>query len=505
MSIHSTFTFTYFTLITFNYLHSHNQLHSIKYTPNQLSKNKINKKAKWKKELEKEYPTVAFHANINNPFGKSALMSLLRQFSKLHSDKKQISIGFVGYPNTGKSSIINTLKQKKVCNVAPIPGETRCWQYITLMKRIYLIDCPGVVYGSSKDSETDIILKGVVRVENVENTQEHIPVVLERCRREYLERTYGVSGWSDHLDFLKMIAEKSGKLLKGGEADVNTVSKMILNDWIRGKIPFYTLPPDSLVDVKNSDIKNSDATKVDIKNTDNGTNVDIKKSDARDVDIKSGKIIEKTKETEDFVQDVSKTNKGPKYVQQRMKNIRVIADFMKDDMHGPSDHDDNDNEAEDDESVFDDDETSEFDAEANWDEVFKAAVGNTEPVTTTTTIGDDDDERTKVDRKPKSNVPNLKPKSKSNSSVSKRERRKLDTKQKPKSKREKKMDLSDSDSEIPLPVPLSLAGATATGGDGDGGKKRMTTSKTKATNYYTTANVKNKNRDKKGGRRTSNK
>jgi len=35
------------------------------------------------------------------------------------------------------------------------------WQYITLMKRIYLIDCPGVVYPVG-DSETDTVLKGVV-------------------------------------------------------------------------------------------------------------------------------------------------------------------------------------------------------------------------------------------------------------------------------------------------------------------------------------------------------
>ena len=50
----------------------------------------------------------------------------------------------VGYPNVGKSSIINTLRKKKVCVVAPIAGETKVWQYITLMKRIYMIDCPGV-------------------------------------------------------------------------------------------------------------------------------------------------------------------------------------------------------------------------------------------------------------------------------------------------------------------------------------------------------------------------
>lgn len=48
-----------------------------------------------------------------------------------------------------------------VCKVAPIPGETKVWQYITLTKRIFLIDCPGVVYHST-DSETDIVLKGVV-------------------------------------------------------------------------------------------------------------------------------------------------------------------------------------------------------------------------------------------------------------------------------------------------------------------------------------------------------
>ncbi len=54
-----------------------------------------------------------------------------------------------------------------MCKVAPVPGETKVWQYITLMKRIFLIDCPGVVYNKTDDSETDAVLKGVVRVENL--------------------------------------------------------------------------------------------------------------------------------------------------------------------------------------------------------------------------------------------------------------------------------------------------------------------------------------------------
>jgi nuclear GTP-binding protein len=82
------------------------------------------------------------------------LINLFRQLSKLHQQSKQISVGFIGYPNTGKSSVINTLRSKKVCNVAPIAGETKVWQYITLMKKVYLIDCPGVVPpGQETDEE----------------------------------------------------------------------------------------------------------------------------------------------------------------------------------------------------------------------------------------------------------------------------------------------------------------------------------------------------------------
>ena len=69
---------------------------------------------RWLHTLSREYPTLAFHASITNPFGKGSLLSLLRQLSRLRSDKKYISVGFVGYPNVGKSSVINTLRTKKV-------------------------------------------------------------------------------------------------------------------------------------------------------------------------------------------------------------------------------------------------------------------------------------------------------------------------------------------------------------------------------------------------------
>lgn len=141
--------------------------------------------------MSAEYPTLAFHASLTNSFGKGSLIQLLRQFGQLHKDKKvllslaacvlspwlqQISVGFVGYPNVGKSSIINTLRNKdvlptqafspdvivvQVCKAAPIPGETKVWRYITLFKRIFLIDCPGTVL-SGKENDVDSVLKGVV-------------------------------------------------------------------------------------------------------------------------------------------------------------------------------------------------------------------------------------------------------------------------------------------------------------------------------------------------------
>lgn len=196
---------------------------------------------RWVAILSSEYPTIAFHASLTHPFGKGALINLLRQIGKLHMDKKQISVGFIGYPNTGKSSIINALRSKKVCNVAPIAGETKVWQYITLMKRIFLIDCPGVVYPSA-ETDTEKVLKGVVRVELVTSPEDYVETVLQRVRKEYIRKTYKVMEWESSQDFLEQMAKKCGRLLKGGDPDITAVSKMVLNDWQRGKLPFYVAP-----------------------------------------------------------------------------------------------------------------------------------------------------------------------------------------------------------------------------------------------------------------------
>ncbi|KIM47709.1 hypothetical protein M413DRAFT_62972 [Hebeloma cylindrosporum] len=239
--------------------------------------------ARYVQHLTPRYPTIAFHASPNHSFGKGSLIQLLRQFSQLHSDKKQISVGFIGYPNVGKISVINTLKSSKVCTVAPVPGETKAsltafphpsisrsdrvitqvWQYITLTKRIYLIDCPGIVPASANDSQSSIVLKGVVRVEALSTPSEHIPALMARVKPIYLSRTYDIplpnkdditQGW-DPEDFLETLARKKGRLLKHGASDLDSVAKIILTDWVRGRIPFFVPPPERSEELNEAEAK----------------------------------------------------------------------------------------------------------------------------------------------------------------------------------------------------------------------------------------------------------
>ncbi|XP_014368983.2 nucleolar GTP-binding protein 2 [Papilio machaon] len=259
---------------------------------------------RWVAILSAEYPTIAFHASMTHPFGKGSLINLLRQFAKLHIDKKQISVGLIGYPNVGKSSVINTLRAKKVCKVAPIAGETKVWQYITLMRRIFLIDCPGIVYPSA-ETDTEKVLKGVVRVELVQNPEDYIEEVIKRVRRDYLIKTYKVDGWETSTEFLEKLAARTGKLLKKGEPDISQVAKMVLNDWQRGKLPFYVAPEGFEVPLSKQVEK---------------------QTEVQDEDKQQTKIQESEDKAEKNIKEVVETPEQPKLI---VNKLVIAQDFAK--------------------------------------------------------------------------------------------------------------------------------------------------------------------------------
>lgn len=80
-------------------------------------------------------------------------------------------------------------------------------------------------------------------MEKLKTPEDFIPAVLDRVKKEYLCRMYRLSDWKDASDFLEQVAKRTGKLSKGGEPDINIVARMILNDWQRGKLPFFVAPP----------------------------------------------------------------------------------------------------------------------------------------------------------------------------------------------------------------------------------------------------------------------
>mmetsp|Transcript_30541 Transcript_30541/g.88797 ORF Transcript_30541/g.88797 Transcript_30541/m.88797 type:complete len:702 (+) Transcript_30541:41-2146(+) len=237
----------------------------------------------WLKYLRREYPTIAFKAALGGDkvrhaktsaqqasdallksgsavVGADALMQLVKNYARTGSSnvaksKQSMSVGIIGYPNVGKSSVINTLKRKKVCKAAPVPGETKIWQYVSLTNRIYLIDCPGVVPGDSyrtdgtQDTltvEADKVLKGIVRAEKLSAPAEYVNEVLSRVKKEYLLKKYNLPAdttWTDDEDFLTILAKKCGRLLKGGDPDIQTAARTVIYDFQRGRIPYFVPPP----------------------------------------------------------------------------------------------------------------------------------------------------------------------------------------------------------------------------------------------------------------------
>lgn len=133
--------------------------------------------------------------------------------------------------------------------MAPVPGETKIWQYITLFKNIYLIDCPGVVVDTRGDTETDSVLKGVVRAERLVNPEDFINPILDAVRREHVAARYaipkeGEDTWTSSTDLLEKIAKKAGRLLKGGDPCLRSAAITMILDFQRGRLPHFVPPPE---------------------------------------------------------------------------------------------------------------------------------------------------------------------------------------------------------------------------------------------------------------------
>lgn len=109
------------------------------------------------------------------------------------------------------------------------------------------------------------------------NPEDYVEDVMKRVRKEYLVKTYGIQDYEGHIDFLEQLAKKFGKLLKGAEPDINTIAKMVLNDWQRGRLPFY-VPPEGFAIPKS--VLEAKAKEADVE-------VAVANEDDEDAEVKS--------------------------------------------------------------------------------------------------------------------------------------------------------------------------------------------------------------------------
>ena len=131
--------------------------------------NKTESKEDMQKEVKKESRVQVGTTKI---FSRDDILAYLRmraqERGKDHTDR--LNVGTVGYPNVGKSSLINVLCGRKRVGVAAMPGKTKHFQTLLLEsteRDICLVDCPGLVFPSFANSKAEMYCCGVLPIHTI--------------------------------------------------------------------------------------------------------------------------------------------------------------------------------------------------------------------------------------------------------------------------------------------------------------------------------------------------
>jgi hypothetical protein len=160
--------------------------------------------------------------------------SYLRAEIMKRATKEGVKVGVLGYPNTGKSSVINALRGKGVASTSPISGHTHGIQLVKINQRLYLLDTPGV-FPYKENDEVKHAITSAKTFSNIKDPELAVMEILETFPKQ-LEKFYGVEHDDDPEQMLEKIALKTRCILKGNLPDTNKAARRILHDWQEGKI-----------------------------------------------------------------------------------------------------------------------------------------------------------------------------------------------------------------------------------------------------------------------------
>ena len=171
--------------------------------------------------------------------------SIMRDENKKREEKglkaRNGRVLIVGVPNAGKSTLINRLVGRKSVGVANTPGFTKSLSWIRINKDLELLDSPGILWPKFEDQEQAHILASFSSIkEEILNLDSIAIFILKKLYELYpnlLEERYGVTELDeDFIEVYDTIAARRGALTRGGVADYEKVSNIIINDLKNGYI-----------------------------------------------------------------------------------------------------------------------------------------------------------------------------------------------------------------------------------------------------------------------------
>jgi len=186
----------------------------------------------------KPSPYIIFSAKERQ--GKSKLLEKIKIESKKIRDKLIVTIGVIGFPNTGKSSIINLLRGKKSARTSSSSGYTKGIQKLKLTENIRLIDTPGVIPRSEYSTTNKSALVKHTKIAARDYSKAKDPeMVIHIIMQEYpgiIEKHYNIKAEGDSELLIEKLGRKNNFIKKGNQVDLDRTARLILKEWQEGKI-----------------------------------------------------------------------------------------------------------------------------------------------------------------------------------------------------------------------------------------------------------------------------
>lgn len=241
----------------------------------------------WLTHLRRYFPTLPLrasnpapnahtfqHRDITVQSTSAALFRALKSYAVSRNLKRSIQVGVIGYPNVGKSSVINALLsrlsnsrgQHNACPAGAEAGVTTSIRQVKIDSKLTLLDSPGIVFPSTAGNATftpknqteahaHLVLLNAIPPKQIEDPVPAVTLLLKRLSAtpELMDKMMKVydlppllrnpKNGDPTMDFLVQVARKRGRLGRGGIPNIQAAAMTVVTDWRDGRIQGWTDAP----------------------------------------------------------------------------------------------------------------------------------------------------------------------------------------------------------------------------------------------------------------------